>query len=225
MSIQELDDMRARFVTTLDADVKSLVRLHEKDEKGPGRPGEWLRAIRRSAVVLTGANLENFIESIVCAGLKHLARIQVKARKYPEGFRIWRFRHTVYSKNWGLDNANELAELSLILYSEVRELKEDELLLDEMKEKFANPTPENVNWIMRLLDRPDYLSEINVKVDGVHTAAVSALHELARRRNAIAHGDPDEDPDLDDVKRLSKFARTFSTRVKRDVTSAIEKCI
>lgn len=224
MSIRSIDAIRKQFIATLDADVRSLIRLHQKDSKGPGKPGEWLRAIRRSAVVLIGANLENFTESIVCEGLKNLAQEKVKARKYPEGFRTWRFRHTVYSRNWGMENAKELAELSLVLYSEVRELREDELLIGEIEEKFANPTPDNINWIMKLLDQDNYLDGIKVKVDGVDTSAISALHELARRRNAIAHGSSDEDPSLEDVKRLDKFARAFSTRLKRDVSKAIERC-
>lgn len=225
MSIQELDSIRERFINTLDADVTSLIRLHEKDAQNAGRPGDWLRAIRRSAVVLIGANLENYIENIVCEGLRYLARNQVKARKYPEGFRIWRFRQNVYSRTWGLDNISELAESALALYSDVRQLMEEELFISEIENKFANPTPENINWIMQLLDKNNYVENIKVKVNGVDTNAKAVLHELARRRNDIAHGSAFEDPNLNDVKRLNKFARTFSTRLKRDVSAVIERCM
>ena len=118
------------------------------------------------------------------------------ARGFPEGYRVWRFRYTAQSENLGVDNAKQLAELALKLYSEVRELQEDELLLDTIKEKFANPTPKNVNWIMSLLDKPEYVNNLSVNVNGDKTSVVAALHELARRRNAIAHGDAVEDPSL-----------------------------
>jgi hypothetical protein len=184
-----------------------------------------LRAIRRSAIVLIGANLENFVEDLVCKALCHLADHQVKARRYPEGYKLWRFRHTAQSKSLSTEDAKELAELALKLYSDVRELRGDELLLDEVRETFANPTPKNVNWIMSLLDKSEYVDELHVAVKGDRTNVASALHELASRRNSIAHGNADEDPDLEDVRRLSTFAQTFSTRIKRDVTAVIERSL
>ncbi len=225
MAIDELEQLRERFVQTLNADVRSLIRLHERDAGGAGRPGEWLRAIRRSAIVLIGANLENFVEDLVCKALCHLADHQVKARRYPEGYKLWRFRHTAQSKSLSTEDAKELAELALKLYSDVRELRGDELLLDEVRETFANPTPKNVNWIMSLLDKSEYVDELHVAVKGDRTNVASALHELASRRNSIAHGNADEDPDLEDVRRLSTFAQTFSTRIKRDVTAVIERSL
>jgi hypothetical protein len=99
------------------------------------------------------------------------------------------------------------------------------LLLEEVREIFANPKPKNINWIMSLFDKPGYVSGLRVKVNGNETSVDSALQELARRRNSIAHGDASEDPSLDDVKRLLKFAQTFSTRIKKDVTTATEKCL
>ena len=225
MAINELDQLRERFVGTLKSDVDSLIRLHERDSKGAGRPGEWLRAIRRASVVLIGANLENFIEELVCTALSHLTGQRVMARRFPEGYRVWRLRYTTQSTSFGVDDTKELAELTLKLYSEVRELQQDELLLDAIKEAFANPTPKNVNWIMTLFDKPEYVDNLNVMVNGDTTSVNSALHELARRRNAIAHGDAAEDPSLEDVKRLSKFAQTFSTRIKRDVSAVAEKCL
>ena len=225
MAIDELDQLRERFVQTLKVDVGSLIRLHERDAGGARRPGEWLRAIRRSAIVLIGANLENFVEDLVCTALRHLADHEVKARRYPEGYRIWRFRHTAQSKSLSIEDAKELVELSQKLYSEVRELRGDELLLDEIRETFANPTPKNINWIMSLLDKAEYVDELRVDVNRSKTNVASALHELASRRNSIAHGNADEDPDLEDVRRLFKFAQTFSTRIKRDVTAIIEKSL
>ncbi len=225
MPINELDEQRKRFVDTLNVDVNSLVRLHERDAKGVGRPGEWLRAIRRASVVLIGANLENFIEELVCSALNHLTDQRVMARRFPEGFRVWRFRHTARPQNFGTDDVKRLAELALVLYSEIRELREDELCLGAIKDTFGNPTPKNVNWIMGLLDKHEYVDNLSVTVNGNKTSVNSALHELARRRNAIAHGDAAEDPSLEDVKRLAKFAQTFSTRIKRDVSSVAEKCL
>lgn len=225
MAINELDELREKFVKTLDADVKSLTKLHEKDAKGAGRPGQWLRAIRRSAIVLIGANLENFVEDLVCTSLQHLANCGVKARRYPEGFIVWRFQQTAQSRNLSPENTKELLDLSLRLYSEVRELHHNELLLDEVREIFANPTPKNVNWIMTLLDKPGYVGNLQVTVNGDKTSVDSALQELARRRNSIAHGDASEDPSIDDVKYLLKFAQTFSAKIKNDVTKATGKCL
>lgn len=225
MTIDSLEQQRNRFVATLRADVDSLIGLHKRDAKGAGRPGAWLRAIRRASIVLIGANLENFIEELVCTTLSHLTDQRVMARGFPEGYRVWRFRYTAQSENLGVDNAKQLAELALKLYSEVRELQEDELLLDTIKEKFANPTPKNVNWIMSLLDKPEYVNNLSVNVNGDKTSVVAALHELARRRNAIAHGDAVEDPSLEDVVRLAQFARRFSTRIKNDVSKVAEKCL
>lgn len=225
MAVNELDQLREQFVKTLNADVKSLTNLHERDAGGAGRPGQWLRAIRRSAIVLIGANLENFVEDLVCTSLHHLADCGVRARHYPEGFIVWRFQHTVQSRNLSSENTKELLDLSLRLSSEVRELRHDELLLEEVKEIFANPTPKNINWIMTLLDKPNYVSGLRVAVKGDKTSVDSTLHELARRRNSIAHGDAIEDPSLDDVKRLLTFARNFSTKIKNDATVATEKCL
>lgn len=225
MAIDELDQLRERFVVTLRSDVESLIRLHEKDSNSVGRPGEWLRAIRRASVVLIGANLENFTEELICTALSHLTDQRVVARRFPEGYRIWRLRYAAQSKNLGVDDTKELADLTLKLFSEVRELQQDELLLDAIKESFANPTPKNINWIMALLDKLEYVDNISVKVNGDTTSVNSALQELARRRNAIAHGNAAEDPTLEDVKRLAKFAQTFSTRIKRDVSMVAEKCL
>jgi len=225
LAIDELDQLRERFVVTLRSDVDSLIRLHERDAKGVGRPGQWLQAIRRASVVLIGANLENFVEELVCTALSHLTNERVMARRFPEGYRLWRLRHTAQSKNLGIDDAKELADLILKLFSEVRELQQDELLLDAIKEEFANPTPKNVNRIMTLLDKPEYVDNLSVKVDGKETSVNAALHELARRRNAIARGDADEDPSLEDVKRLATFARKFATRIKNDVSKVAEKCL
>lgn len=223
MSIDELDQQRERFVASLKADVDSLINLHERDAKGAGRPGAWLRAIRRASVVLIGANLENFIEELICTTLSYLTNQKVRARRFSEGYRVWRFRHTAQAQNLGVDDAKELAELALKLYSEVTELKENELLLDTIREQFANPTPKNVNRIMALVDKPEYVNDLKVKVNGTETSVNSALNELARRRNAIAHGEAGEDPSLEDVKRLSTFAQRFSTKMKNDVSRVAEK--
>lgn len=221
--ISELNQLRERFVKTLNADVRSLTKLHEKDAKSAGRPGQWLGAIRRSSIVLIGANLENFVEDLVCTSLHHLADRGVKARRYPEGFIVWRFQHTAQSRDLSPENTKELLDLSLRLYSEVRKLRHDELLVEEIREIFSNPTPRNVNWIMSLLDRSDYVGGLQVAVEGNKTSVNSALHELARRRNSIAHGDSQEDPSLGDVKRLLTFAQNFSTKIKNDVAKATEK--
>ncbi|MCW5720721.1 MAG: hypothetical protein KIS86_06220 [Devosia sp.] len=45
------------------------------------------------------------------------------------------------------------------------------------------------------------------------------------RRNEVAHGNAAADPSIEDVKRLSKFAQMFSTRIMRDVTNATERSL
>lgn len=225
MAIPGLDSRRDGFLETLKVDVRSLIRLYEKDEATVGRPGEWLRAIKRSAIVLIAANLENFIEEIVCDGLTILADNSVRARNYPENFRLWRFKKSAHMRNLGLENSKELIDLSLKLYSDVRELRKDELMLKEIRDSFANPTKENVNWIMGLIGQENYVDSITLKVNGTETRAESALEELATRRNQVAHGNANQNPGIDDVKRLMKCAQAFSTRIKRDVTTSVESCM
>lgn len=224
MSIPELDALRNTFVDTLKADVMSLIRLHDKDLGMAGRPGEWLRAVRRAAVVLIAANLEHFVEEAVCLGLKHLADHGVQARRYPEGFRLWRFKRDAHQRNLRPDDSRALIDLSLKLTSDVQALEKNDLELDALRENFDNPTAANVNWLMGLLGKSNYIDAISVTVNGIPTAARPALEELARRRNAVAHGNSAQDPSIEDVKRLHKFARVLSTRLKRDVTAAIESC-
>lgn len=218
--ILALNKCHDAFKATLSADVDSLIRLHEKDDNGTGRPGEWLAAVRRSAIVLIAANLENFIESMVCAALTHLADQKLVARRYPERFRLWLFREETNMRNIGIDNSRDFITLTLKLYSDVRPLDHPELKLETLKEAFANPTPNNVDWLVGLLDLDDYLDEVVLKVDGTDTKAKAALGELAKRRNDVAHGDATQKPKIDDVARLRKFCLLFSNRLLKDVTKA-----
>lgn len=145
MEIPALKSCHSAFKNTLASDVDSLVRLHEKDKSTPGRPGEWLVAVRRSAIVLLAANLENYLESLVCDALSHFATSKLVARRYPERFRLWLFREDAHLRSFGIDGARDFITLTLKLYSDVRPLEAGELRLGEIKEQFANPTPTNVN--------------------------------------------------------------------------------
>lgn len=107
----------------------------------------------------------------------------------------------------------------------MRELPVEELNLTSLKEEFANPTPKNVNWLMSLLDRDSYLSDLAVTVDGVTITGESGLGELANRRNRIAHGDKNEKPDIQDVKRLTKFCQLLANRLKKDVEQTVTTCL
>lgn len=225
MALEFLEDLRGEFVRTLDADVKSLIRLYEADVKTAGRPANWLRAVKRSSVVLVAANLENFIEDCVCKGLEHLVDNRVRATSYPETFRMWRFRKDAHMRNLGIKNSRELVELSLKLFSEVYELQRDELMLDQIREQFANPTPSNINWIMGLLDWEDYVAGATLRMDGAEVSVKETLHELANRRNSIAHGDAAQDPSIEAVRHLARFARQFSNRIKKDTDSKIKSCL
>ena len=226
MSIKELNNVLEDFKKTLDADVKSLADLHRKDGgKGQGRPGRWLEAITRASIVLLAANLENYIETLICEAFRYLCKNKVRARKYPETYRLWNFRQDVNRRSLGLNDSKNVIELSLKLWSEVRELQEDELKLEILKEEFANPTPKNVDWIMSLLDYKDYLNGITTRVLGNDTSAKSALGEIAQRRNEIAHGDISQTPSIDDVERLSKFSQLFANRIYKDVETKINECL
>jgi hypothetical protein len=220
MEIPGIKKCHDDFKATLSADVDSLIRLHAKDSDGTGRPGEWLAAIRRSAIVLIAANLENFIESMVCAALTHLADQKLVARRYPERFRLWLFREEANMRNIGIEDSRDFITLTLKLYSDVRPLEHSELKLDVLKETFANPTPSGVNWLIGLLDLDSYLDEVVLKVDGKDTKGEAALGELAKRRNDIAHGDATQKPKIEDVERLRKFCLLFSNRLLKDVTKA-----
>ncbi len=225
MALGLLEDLRSEFARTLDSDVKSLIKLYEADVKTAGRPANWLRAVKRSSVVLVAANLENFIEDCVCKGLEHLVENRVRATSYSEEFRMWRFRKDAHMRNLGIENSRELVKLSLKLFSEVYKLQRDELMLDQIRAQFANPTPSNINWIMGLLDWKDYVAGATLRMDGAEVPVEATLHELANRRNSVAHGDATQDPSIEDVKRLAKFARQFSTRIKKDASSKVERCL
>ena len=225
MAIQSLDNLRDQFKDTLDKDVKSLIRLHEKDRTSQGRPGDWLKAIRRSSIVLLAANLENYIESLVCTALEEMAKNEVKATKYPQSYRLWLFRKIANNRNLGNVEAKDVIDVSLKLYSEIREIKQAELRIDELKDNFANPTASNINWIIGLLDKENYLEGLELNVNGASTSAKSALGELATRRNEVAHGNVNQDPAIDDIQRLSKFCQLFSTRLKKDVTTITESIL
>ena len=225
MTIQSLADLRNDFKARLNDDVKSLMRLYELHDGQVGQPGRWMAPLRKSSLVLIASNLESFLEGTVCGGLAYLCNRGVVARRYPEGFRIWRFRSQAHMRNLSVDNTKELVELSQKLYSEVRPLTLDELSIDSIKDQFANPIPKNVNWLMGLLDFAEYCNGRSVTVDGVNTNIAAALSELAQRRNDVAHGGNDAAPSSDDVKRLSKFAQMLSTRFMRDVSNVIKRCL
>ena len=221
MPLTLLTTRRDNFKATLDADVKSLIRLHERDKGTTGPHGEWLKAIRRAAIVLIAANLENYVEELVCDGFTILANNNVPAQNYPENFRLWIFKRTINMRNVGIDDAKEYVELSMKLYSHVRPLELAELPLGDLKDSFANPTIGNINWIMSLLGFENYLTGINIRVDSTDRNARTMIGELANRRNAVAHGDVTQDPTLDRVKVISKFSQLFSTRLRKDVADKI----
>ncbi|MBC6715137.1 hypothetical protein H9Q09_02915 [Aurantimonas sp. DM33-3] len=225
MTVATLLTLRDDFKRRLNADVKSLVRLYDQNDGGRGRPGDWMIPLRKSALVLVASNLEYFLESTVCCGFEHLVDRDVVARKYPEGFRLWRFRSQAHMRNLSVDHAKELVELSQKLYSDVRPLTREEIVVENIKDQFANPTPKNVNWLMRLVDIEDYCDIRSVTVGGNAMNITVGLGELAQRRNDVAHGGDQEVPTMEDVKRLSKFAQLLSTRFMRDVSSAIERCV
>jgi hypothetical protein len=224
MAISQLNIVLEKFKETLDNDVKSLLNLHKKDsEKGAGRPGKWLDSIRRSAMVLLTANLENYIEILICEGFLLLAENQVKARKYPEAFRLWNFRQNVQMRNLSINDTKNVIDLSMRLWSDVRELSKDELKLEELKEEFANPTAKNVNWIMGLLNYENYLDNLIIQVFKKDVSAKSAMEEIATRRNKIAHGDTSEIPSIEDLDRLIKFSQLFANQFYKDVELKIEE--
>ena len=223
--IPEIETCLNEFKATLDADVKSLIELHDAENQGAGRPGRWLDAIRRSAIVLLAANFENFCESTVCASLRYLAAQGVFARRYPERYRHWLFREDAHMRNIGIDGAGEFITLSLKLYSDIRPLTLDELKLDRLKEEFANPTPTNVNWLVSLFDSDDYLTGVVLQVNGADTPAPAAIGELASRRNKIAHGDAGENPSAEDVKRLTKFCQLFANRFAKDISDLTHRSL
>lgn len=219
-----LDTCLERFKNTIDADVKSLTELHDREDQGAGRPGSWLIALRRSAIVLLSANFENFCESLICEAFTHLARNGVYARRYPERFRHWLFRQETHMRNIGIDNAKDYIELSLKLYSDIRALTVEDLKLNVLRDEFSNPTPKNINWLANLFDQENYLAELSIQVFGVDTSAESAIGELCTRRNRIAHGESAETPSIEDVKRLTKFSSLFGNRLTRDITALTERC-
>lgn len=225
MDITEIENRREEFKEALNEDVKSLIKLHEKDEGTVGRPGKWLEAIRRSAVVLAAANLESFLEDTACLGFRILSDKGISATHYPKNFRLWNFQQEANNRSLGLKDAEEIVEVSQKLWARHRSLDEDELRLGELRKQFSNPTPGQVDWLMGLFGESDYVAGVTVRIDGEPTSAESALGELAQRRNDVAHGDIDQKPNIDDVKRIRRFVLLFSNRVKKDVIKVVENAI
>lgn len=113
--MNSLEVLLKDYKKTLDSDVKSLIDLHEKDTAAKGRPGKWSQAITRASVVLLGANTENYIETLVCEGLQHLANNKVTARRYPENFRLWIFREEIHMRSLSINDARDVTDLSMRL--------------------------------------------------------------------------------------------------------------
>ena len=171
------------------------------------------------------ANTENYIETIVCAGLGYLFKNKVKARQYPENFRIWIFNEKLSEYNVSKGKTKDIIELSMKLWSDVRELEKSEMLLDAIKERFSNPTPKNVNWIMNLLGKENYTNNLIIKLDRKPVQVKGMLQNLARRRNRIAHGDINESPNIDEIIKFNKFCKLFANQIKKDVEASIINCL
>lgn len=223
--LQPLEDCCTAFKLTLESDVKSLMTLYDAESAKPGPSAAWVQPLLRSSCVLLVADFENFIEGLFCAAFAHLASGQVVADKYPKGFRYWLFRKEVHMRSIGVDNAKDYIELSQRLFNPVRALTLTELCLKDLKEKFDNPTPANVNWMAGLFDIEDYLEGVTVRVLSQPTQAKSAIGELAERRNAIAHGDATQQPKDTDIKRLHKFCVLFANQITKDVTKWTQECL
>jgi hypothetical protein len=163
------------------------------------------------------ANLENFIESLICESLSYMQERELVAKRYPERYRNWLFREVLHMRKFGVDDSQEFIDLTLKLYSDVRPFEKKELKLEELKKSFANPTAINVNWIISLLDVNNYLDELLITVDKVQLNAKAVMSELAERRNEVAHGNVDQQPTIEDVERIRKFCRLFSNQLSKDV--------
>jgi hypothetical protein len=225
MDTSTIEKRNTEFKDALSKDVESLIRLYEKDSSTAGRPGDWLEAIARSAVVLTAANLESFLEDVVCSGLRLLSQEQLAAQHYPENIRVWVFQSEASRQNISLKDARDIVELTQKLWAPFRPIETDELKLDAIRERFANPIPANVNWLMGLLDYSNYAEGVSVTVQGETVNAQSGLGELARRRNEIAHGNTEQKPEIDDVDRLRKFVKLFGNRVTKDIVSTVKSSL
>ena len=223
--IIELEEIKKNYKKVLDSDVRSLISLHEKDRKTPGRPSKWLQAVNRSAIVLLTANTEYYIESLVCSSIKYLISKNIKATKYPENLRLWIFNESIQRKGIGINKSKEIVELSMKLWSEVRELKEEEINIKLIQERFSNPTPENINWVMSLFGINGYLSNLKITINKNRVQCKSLLGELARRRNKIAHGEINENPTIADIKRLNRFCILFSNQIKKDIEKIVLGCV
>lgn len=225
MNTSLVEERRGEFKDALNEDVKSLIKLHAKDEGSVGRPGKWLDAIKRSAVVLAAANLESFLEDTACLGLRILSSQEVAATHYPKNFRLWNFQQEANNRSLGLKDAEEIVAVSQKLWARHRSIDEDELRLRELRNQFSNPTRAQVDWLMGLFDQNDYTAGVTIRVDGEPTNAESALGELSQRRNDVAHGEIDQKPTLDDVKRIRRFVLLLSNKVKKDIIRVVNNSI
>jgi hypothetical protein len=171
------------------------------------------------------ADFENFIEGLFCAAFAHLASSQVAADKYPKRFRYWLFRKQAHMRAISVDDAKDLIELSQRLFNPVRVLPLNGLRLDDLKEEFDNPTPKNVDWMASLFDVDNYLDGVAITVLAQDTKAKAAIAELAERRNAIAHGDPAQQPKKADIRRLTKFCVLFANQITKDVAKWTQECL
>jgi hypothetical protein len=199
--------------------------LYDAESAKPGPSATWVQPLLRSSCVLLVADFENFIEGLFCAAFADLASRNVVADKYPKGFRHWLFRKEVHMRSIGADDVKDYIELSQRLFNPVRALTLDELSLEDLKEKFDNPTPVNINWMAGLFDVENYVDGITVRVMDQPTLAKSAIGELAERRNAIAHGDSTQQPKDADIKRLTKFCVLFANQITKDVNKWTQQCL
>jgi hypothetical protein len=214
------------FDRAIKTDVQSLIKQHEQDANSPGRPANWLKAERRAAVVLLAASLEYFVEDVVCEGFRFLVDQGIMASAYPRNLRLWLFKQSIVERNLSTPRDISQPEIVLSLYerlwSSTLRLEEKDLRLELVRQEFDNPTTKNINWIMGLLDFQHYLNGIPaIRVNQARVVPESAIHELSNRRNNIAHGNTDEDPDVDRVKFLLKFSKLFSNRIDKDVREKI----
>lgn len=227
-SFKALEDLRKRFKDSLAKDVASLVKLHRNDERSRGPRGLWLRAIRRSAIVLATAALESFLEESVCTAITHLHDRNLPAAKFPSAYRAWLLSDGVNSKAYNKSNVTEVADLVRCLWSDAETIPKNRLRLKALREKFDNPTPAQVDFLASLFGFEDYSEKTFVMVLGKKTSLKAGLNELLERRNKIAHGDQSQNPKLkEDVVRLAKFSKLLGTRFSSDIgreTSRILGC-
>jgi len=218
-------DAHEEFKSSLRRGVDSLLELHKEAEGSVGRPANWEKTVRRTTLVLLTANLEAFSEGVVAEGLTFLADQNVPAADYPSGIRDY-IIYLEYERrrgHFGLADASEMGELQDRWTSSQWTPSVEDLPTDKIEDRFQNPKPPDIDWLMGLLDYEDFVNTRRIQYQYEKMDVRGRLNELCRRRNRIAHGD-EHTPEIETVRLMKSLCLSMALQMDRRTREKVEEC-